>query len=84
MTADTRQSTADHFSDTMEVTKRNTIRAVADIDNIFGNGYAASHPEVLTAYMKTAALHGIDGSLRELCDTVRETFGDGTLIKGSR
>lgn len=83
MTADTRQSTDDHFSDTMEITKRNTVRAVADVDSIFGDGYAASHPEVLTAYMKTAALHGIDGSLRELCDTVREAFEGGIKHSGS-
>jgi hypothetical protein len=27
--------------------------AVADIDNVFGKGYARSHPELVAAYMNT-------------------------------
>jgi hypothetical protein len=32
------------------------INGVRDIDAVFGAGYAKAHPELLAAYMKTAAL----------------------------
>lgn len=31
------------------------LKAKADIDEMFGNGYAAKHPELVAAYMQTAA-----------------------------
>jgi len=31
-------------------------KAISDIDNLLGEGYAKEHPELIAAYMQTAAL----------------------------
>lgn len=54
--------------------------AVHDIDEIFGPGYAKAHPELVAAYMQTAAidfaatfgLQGIAESIDRLADSRRE------------
>lgn len=37
--------------------------AIADIDKHLGKGYAAKHPELIAAYMKTAAIDFLSTSI---------------------
>lgn len=47
------------------------IHAVEDIDRIFGEGYAAKNPELVAAYINTAA---IDFASNVISKTISETF----------
>jgi hypothetical protein len=48
-------------------------RAIEDIDNLLGEGYAKAHPELIAAYMQTAAL---DYGASIIAQQIRAGLGD--------
>lgn len=56
------------------------VNARNDIDEMFGDGYAAAHPELMAAYMNAAAvdLHGatlgkvLPAALESIADAIRD------------
>jgi len=53
-------TTSDHdlfLKDSPASAKSLMIKAVEDIDEKFGKGYAANHPELVGAYMQTGMLN---------------------------
>lgn len=48
-------------------------QAKTDIDAIFSDGYAEQHPELIAAYMQTAAVDfGTRAGLFEVCEAINE------------
>jgi hypothetical protein len=41
------------------------LNAMTDIDELFGKGYAAKHPELVSGYMNAAALDFLAMSMQE-------------------
>ncbi|KMJ45067.1 hypothetical protein AB204_11115 [Xenorhabdus khoisanae] len=48
-------------------------RAVKEIDTLFGEGYAKQHPELIAAFMKTAARDELAMNIRGIAEAL-ETF----------
>jgi hypothetical protein len=67
----------------MITTNRTMQRAVHNIDETFGDGYAQQHPELIGAYMKTAAIDlGTAFIARAIEDTAGEIAGVAKALEG--
>jgi hypothetical protein len=55
--------------------------AVIDIDRVFGKGYAAKHPELVGAYMQTAAIDMAGGVIARALGTLA-TAVEGISMPG--
>ena len=62
----------------MITANRTMQRAVHDIDETFGDGYAQQHPELIGAYMKTAT---IDLGAALIARAIEATAGRARLLR---
>jgi len=56
-------------------------QAKADIDALFGAGYARANPTLVGAYLQAAALREIDATLVEAIENIVEISGKFHLFK---
>jgi hypothetical protein len=54
------------------------LAAVRDIDAILGDGYAAKHPELIGAFMQTAALDFAAGIIGKTIERVADAIDDAS------
>jgi len=62
---------ADELARQAGVTAAQWMRAaVEEIDNMFGNGYAAKHPELVSGFIQSAALDQAGMYLRSIAESL--------------
>ncbi len=61
-------------ADALATTQHYFTNAVGFIDEAFGEGYAARHPELIAAFLQTSAIEAAIGAGRQSSQEVCETL----------